>query len=92
MNSSLQLIEIGRGNQIDFVEQYHISKGNLLFDFVAIFDMQHHVLGVDQRYDAIQAHCFAQFIIHKKRLSHRPWIGHAGCFNHNVIKLVATLH
>ena len=91
LDASLQTIEVRSGNEVGFVEDDDIGKGDLLLGFVGVVEVLPDVLGIYERDYRVDMEFFTHFGIDEECLNDRPRIGEAGGFNEDVVELVPHL-
>ncbi len=83
-----QSIQFGGRNQICFVQDQHISKGDLFLGFAAVIQVEKDMFGIDQCDNAVQTVFLFDFLVREKGLGHGTGIGQAGGFDQHVIEFV----
>ena len=91
LDAGLQTIEVRSGNEVGFVEDDDIGKGDLLFGFVGVFEVLPDVLGIHERDHRVDMEFFTHFGIDEEGLNDRAGVGEAGGFNEDVVELVPHL-
>ena len=91
-------LDFGFGDEVNFVDQQAVGKGDLLHGFVfssfrlffvqVLFD----VFGIDQRDNAVEPCKFFDVFVHKERLSDRGWVGQTSGFDDDTIKFEPVRH
>ena len=88
---TLDALELGFTDEVGFIEQNDIGKGDLLTRLFHFIEMLLDMSRIDQRDDGIEQKLLLEVIVQKKRLCNRTGVGHAGGFDDDVVELVATL-
>src|ERR1043166_1255098 len=86
-----QLLKVFGIDQIDFVEQHQVGKGNLLARLGRVIDLLPNVLRIDDGHYPIELECTANPLIDKERLYGRGRMGEAGCLDHQRVELRSVL-
>ena len=91
LDAGLQTIEVRSGNEVGFVEDDDIGKGDLLLGFVGVVEVLPDVLGIHERDHRVDMEFFTHFGIDEEGLNDRAGVGEAGGFNEDVVELVPHL-
>ena len=91
LDAGLQTIEVRSGNEVGFVEDDDIGKGDLLFGFVGVVEVLPDVLGIHERDHRVDMEFFTHFRIDEEGLNDWAGVGEAGGFNEDVVELVPHL-
>src|ERR1700733_92341 len=91
-DACFQLVQLFRHDEIDLVQQNHVSESNLLLHLVGGIDVLPYMSRINQRHDPIEPQLGLHLVIDKKGLRDRTGVGPAGSLDQNVIKLIPALH
>jgi len=91
MDPGLQLVQLGRGDEVGLVQQDHIGERDLLLNLAAVVEMLFHMLGIDQRNHCVDFQHRLHFLVHEERLDHGTGIGQAGGLDEDAVEFVAAL-
>src|SRR5882724_10766650 len=77
-------------HQIDLVDEYDISEGDLLAGLLVV-QLIAHVTGIDDRYDCVERSMPPQRLVKDERLDHRRRVREPGRLDHDMIDLAPAL-
>ena len=78
-------------HQVRLADKNLVRKSHLATGFLAVVQLGHRVLGIDQCQDGVQQVLLGDFFVHEKSLRHRARIGQTGGFDDNAVKLKQAL-
>ena len=84
-------LQLGCGNQIDFIEKNHVGEGHLLTGLAHLVKVLLNMPTINHGHNRVEQKLFLEIIIQKKSLRDWARIGHARGFNDDVIEFVPTL-
>jgi hypothetical protein len=87
----LQGVKLGVADQIGFRDEDLVGKTHLSARLLPIIELLGRMLGIDQRQNRVQQVALGHFIVHEKRLSHRPWVGQTSGFDDHPLKIQLAL-
>src|SRR4051794_20538338 len=84
-NPGLHPVQLFWGSQVRFIEEQHVSKGNLRPCFRAVIEFLLDVARIYQSHNSVQSEGFCKFS-HEEGLRYGAWIREACRFDQHVVK------
>ncbi len=91
-DTGFEVVEVGGGDEIGFVEDEDVGKRDLLLGFGGVAQVQEDVFGVDDGDDAVDAEVGAHFVVGEKGLGDGAGIGEAGGLDEDAVEAVFAFH
>ena len=83
----LQRSQLVAGHQIGLADEDLVGKAHLAARFLALIELLHGVLGIDQGHDGVQQILLGHFVVHEKSLRHGARVGQAGGFDDHALEV-----